>query len=334
MVLVVGLVSVVALALGAASILRRQVAHVRVVAEALADGDFTKSSGVGSRDEIGQMGLALDKATDNLRATMAKVAGSAKDVATAAETLANGNAEVAAGAAEVSARAEVVSTAATEVSRNLTGVSSGSEEMTASIREIAHSTNEAARVAQQAANAAQAANEQIGRLGNSSQEIGNVVKVITTIAEQTNLLALNATIEAARAGEAGKGFAVVAGEVGELARETARATEDISKRVEAIQTDAQGAVSVIAQIAEIVQRINEYQSTIASAIEEETATTNEMGRNVSDAAAGSNEIASGIEGVALSAANSSQVLGEVSRSVDELNRLSVELRERVSSFTY
>lgn len=333
-VLVVGLVSVVALALGAASILRRQVAHVRVVAEALADGDFTKSSGVDSRDEIGQMGLALDKATDNLRATMAKVAGSAKDVATAAETLANGNAEVAAGAAEVSARAEVVSTAATEVSRNLTGVSSGSEEMTASIREIAHSTNEAARVAQQAANAAQAANEQIGRLGNSSQEIGNVVKVITTIAEQTNLLALNATIEAARAGEAGKGFAVVAGEVGELARETARATEDISKRVEAIQTDAQGAVSVIAQIAEIVQRINEYQSTIASAIEEQTATTNEMGRNVSDAAAGSNEIASGIEGVALSAANSSQVLGEVSRSVDELNRLSVELHERVSSFTY
>jgi len=330
----VGLVVVIALALFAANVMRRQVAQVKQVADALAIGDFTVVAGIDTRDEVGRMGHALDTATENLRATMERVAGSAASVAAAAQQLAAGNNQVAAGAEEMSARAGVVSTAATEVSRNLVDVSSGSEEMTASIREIAHSTAEASRAGLQAVEAARAANEQIGRLGISSQEIGNVVKVITQIASQTNLLALNATIEAARAGEAGKGFAVVAGEVGELARETARATEDIAMRVEAIQDDAQGAVAVIAQIAEIVQRINEHQSTIASAIEEQTATTNEMGRNVSDAAAGSEEIAGGIETVALSAATSSQVLGQVSAAVSDLSALAEELKQRVASFTY
>lgn len=332
--LAAGLVVSIALALVAAGVIRRQVTQVRSVADALAKGDFTVNSGVDSKDEIGQMGKALDSATATLRETMAGVANSAVQVASASHVLADANAQVSAGSAEVSARAEVVSTSAQEISRNLAGVSAGSEEMTASIREIAHSTAEAARVGQQAVDAAKAANDQIARLGVSSQEIGNVVKVITTIAEQTNLLALNATIEAARAGEAGKGFAVVAGEVGELARETARATEDIAKRVETIQTDAQGAVSVIGQIEEVVQRINEFQSTIASAIEEQTATTNEMVRNVADAASGSNGIAADIEGVATSAGQSAAVMSSVSASVDELNALSQDLRDRVASFTY
>nr|WP_255633235.1 methyl-accepting chemotaxis protein [Demequina sp. TTPB684] len=330
----VGLVLVIGLALGAAQILRRQVSAVRKVADALADGNFTVASGVDTKDEIGRMGAALDAATRTLRSTMSEVAGSSRSVAAAADQLATGNAAVATGAQEMSTRADMVSTAATEVSRNLTDVSSGSEEMTASIREIAHSTSEAARVGIQAAEAARAADEQIGRLGVSSQEIGNVVKVITQIAGQTNLLALNATIEAARAGEAGKGFAVVAGEVGELARETARATEDIATRVEAIQHDAQGAVAAITQIAQIVEHINEYQSTIASAVEEQTATTNEMGRNVVDAATGSEEIASGIDTVAQAAMSSSQVLTEVSQAIEELNSLSKELSDRVAAFTY
>ena len=144
-------------------------------------------------------------------------------------------------------------------------------------------------------------NATVAKLGESSAEIGNVIKVITSIAQQTNLLALNATIEAARAGEAGKGFAVVANEVKELAKQTAKATEDISRKIEAIQNDTKGAVEAIAQIGKIINQINDIQNTIASAVEEQTATTGEISRNVAEAAKGSNEIAQNITGVAQAA---------------------------------
>src|SRR5581483_7458380 len=150
---------------------------------------------------------------------------------------------------------------------------------------------EAARVATSAVRVAEVTSGAISKLGDSSIEIGKVVKVITSIAEQTNLLALNATIEAARAGEAGKGFAVVANEVKELANETARATEDISRKIDAIQTDTQTAVISIQEITDVIAKINDIQTTIASAVEEQAATTNEIGRNVSEAAKGTTEIA-------------------------------------------
>ncbi len=156
-------------------------------------------------------------------------------------------------------------------------------------------------MAAQAVKVAQRTNGTVGKLGASSDEIGKVIKVITSIAEQTNLLALNATIEAARAGEAGKGFAVVANEVKELAKETARATEEIGRKIEAIQADTGEAVTAIREINGIINQIGEIQTTIAGAVEEQTATTNEMSRNIGEAARGAQEIAHNIQGVARTA---------------------------------
>jgi methyl-accepting chemotaxis protein len=174
----------------------------------------------------------------------------------------------------------------------------------------------------------------VTKLGDSSAEIGDVVKVITSIAEQTNLLALNATIEAARAGEAGKGFAVVANEVKELAQETAKATEDIARRVQAIQGDTTEAVDAIGEIAAIVAQISDRQTTIASAVEEQTATTQEMSRSVAEAAGGTGQIAANITSVSTAADATTQALGQTRTAVDELSRMAADLRTTVARFTY
>jgi hypothetical protein len=177
-----------------------------------------------------------------------------------------------ANADETSTQAGAVTRSAEDVSRNVSTLSAGSEQMSASIREISVNASEAARVATTAVGIATTARDTVAELFAASIEIGNVVKLITSIAEQTNLLALNATIEAARGGESGKGFAVVAGEVKELARETAKATDDIIQRVSAIQGGTNTAVEAISTISDIVGKISDFSTTIASAVEEQTAT--------------------------------------------------------------
>jgi methyl-accepting chemotaxis protein len=189
-------------------------------------------------------------------------------------------------------------------------------------------------VAGEAVGVAERTTSTVTQLGNSSREIGDVVKVITSIAEQTNLLALNATIEAARAGEAGKGFAVVANEVKELAQETARATEDIARRVEAIQADTTGATAAIEQIAAVIGRIHDYQTTIASAVEEQGATTSEMNRSVGEVAGGSSAIAAGVTGVAAAAATTTQGVEQTRAAAEGLATMSAELQQLVSRFRY
>jgi methyl-accepting chemotaxis protein len=314
--------------------LRRSVREVESSLSALERGDLTHDPVARSDDELGRMARSLTSAQAALRATIAQTDRAAQSVAAAAEELTASTTEVAAGAEQTSAQAGVVAAASEQVSRNVQTVAAGAEQMGASIREISQNASEAAKVAGHATDVAATTNEQVARLGVSSQEIGNVVKVITSIAEQTNLLALNATIEAARAGEAGKGFAVVAGEVKELAQETAKATEDIARRVETIQADTAAAVTAIGEISGIIASINDYQLTIASAVEEQTATTNEMSRSVAEAASGSGEIATNITGVASAADASTQSVQQIGSAVDELARMSADLRSATSRFVY
>lgn len=285
-----------------------------------------------SDDEIGKAGVALNSMKNNLRDMIQSIASTAEHVASASEELSSTSHQITANSEETSTQAQVVSSASEQVNRNLQTVATGSEEMSASIKEIAKNAHESAKVATGAVRVAQETNNIVGKLGDSSVEIGQVIKVITSIAQQTNLLALNATIEAARAGEAGKGFAVVASEVKELAKQTAKATEDISRKIEAIQGDTKGAVSAIGQIGEVITQVNDISNTIATAVEEQNATTNEMARNVSEAASGASEIAKNIAGVATAAQSTAQGAGDSAKAAESMAEMSTKLRELVSQF--
>jgi methyl-accepting chemotaxis protein len=280
------------------------------------------------------MAAALETSMENVRAVLTAIGDSSTTLASATEQLSASAQDMGRLADESSAQSGIVAAAAVQVSTNVQTVAAGSEQMGASIREIAQNASEVSRVAGQAVTVADATTGTVAKLGESSLEIAGVVKVITSIAEQTNLLALNATIEAARAGEAGKGFAVVANEVKELAQATAKATEDISRRVLAIQGDTGAAVEAIGRIGEVISSINDYQLTIASAVEEQTATTNEMSRSVQEAAGGSMEIAANITGVSTAADTTTRALGQTQIAVDELSRMATGLRGMVAQFTY
>ena len=260
------------------------------------------------------------------------IADNTTSLAGASEELTSVSQQMSSNAAQTTAQANVVSTAAEQVSQNAHTVSSGVESITASIREISESANEAARVASESVRVVSCANDRITKLGKSSSEIGDVINVITSIAEQTNMLALNATIEAARAGEAGKGFAVVANEVKELAHETGRATEDIRHKIDAIQDDTGQAVDAIGQISEIINEISDFQNTIASAVEQQTSTTCEISRNVSEAAVGSTEIAQNITQVVSAAESTAEGAGNMQMSAQELARMAADLRSLVEEY--
>jgi methyl-accepting chemotaxis protein len=284
------------------------------------------------QDEIGQLGRCLNMFVEKVHDLLTRIAATAQHVSSASEELSATSQQITANSEETSAQASVVSKATEQVSQNLQTVATGAEEMGASIKEIAKNATDAAAFATSAVKIAESTTVTVSKLGESSTEIGQVIKVITSIAQQTNLLALNATIEAARAGEAGKGFAVVANEVKELAKETARATEDISRKIEAIQTDTKAAVDAIASISSVINQINDISGTIATAVEEQNATTNEMARHVSEAAHGSSEISSNITGVAEAAQGTSRGSADTQKAAYELVQMSSQLRRLVEQF--
>ncbi|WP_433604042.1 methyl-accepting chemotaxis protein [Dactylosporangium sp. CA-139114] len=298
------------------------------------DGDLTARLDDTAADETGEVARAANRFIARVQDLVRQMAGAAETLDTSVQSLTTMTNQMAGAATGTSNQAAGVSNAADDVSRNVSAMSAGSEQMGASIREISVNAAEAASVAGNAVGIAATARQTVSELVTASAEIDAVVKLITAIAEQTNLLALNATIEAARAGEAGKGFAVVASEVKDLAQETAKATDDITGRVAAIQTGTTAAVDAISTIGDIVGRISDFSTTIASAVEEQTATTSEMYRSVSEAADNASQIAANITGVAGSAASISDAAGHAAQTTHTVAGVVTDLKTAVGRFRY
>lgn len=333
--LVVGLSSILLALLLAVAITRSITEPLKAVVTVLrsvARGDLTPRVHDASPDEVGRLSVALDDTLDTVANTVNSISNGSTTLSASSEELLAVSQEMGATAEETARQAESVSAAAEQVSHSLQSVSAGAEQMSASIREIAANTNGAAEVGQQAAEMARSTRQTVAELGARSAEISEVTKAITSIAQQTNLLALNATIEAARAGEAGKGFAVVASEVKDLARLTMRSSEDIGHRLTAIQTQTGHAVQAIGQITDIIDQINELQTAVASAVDEQAITTREIGHSITDAATGSADIAGNIVGVADAALGTSRGAAATAQSADELARLAAELLGLVRQF--
>jgi methyl-accepting chemotaxis protein len=304
-------------------------------ARAISAGDLSgQELTSGADDEIGDLMTAMNEMQARLREMIVAVAQMSGHVASSSEDLRGVSDHMSTNAEETANQSRIVSVSGEEVSRNLQAAAAATEQMSDSIKEISKNTTEAAMVSKSAVSTARTTNASVLELAKSSAEIGNVIKVITTIAHQTNLLALNATIEASRAGDAGKGFAVVANEVKELAKQTAIATEEISRKIEAIQGETKTTTQSIGQITAIITQINTISNTIAGAIEDQTTTTNDMVRNVNHAATGSAQIVDNMKAVANAAKNTTQGAEETNEAAQKLSKMATELRQLVSQFKY
>ena len=333
---ILGLAIVGTLCLGCLMIVRQvttPLARVTEAAEQIAVANLSlETLDTGSSDEPGRMAAALARALGVIRTALKEIAENAKALGGSSQNLIAVSDRMGANAEDTAAKTDVASAASDQVSRNIQSVAASAEEMGASIREIARNASEAAKVSAAAVRAAERTNGTVAKLGETSAQIGRVIKLITEIAEQTNLLALNATIEAARAGQAGRGFAVVASEVKELATGTARATADISGQVEMIQRDVRSAIDSIREITGIVTTISDLQTRIAAAVEEQTATTGEITRSMTEAAQGSQDIAQNIVAVAKAAGGTSAGANETRSSAQDVARMAGDLEKLVGLF--
>ncbi len=305
-------------------------ARMREIADG--DGDLTQQVDDSRRDEVGALATVFNRFMGNIATLVRQIGETASTSSAAAQELAVVAAEMTRQSTNGAEQAATAAAAAEQVSSNVQTVAAASEQMGASIHEIARSASEASDAGQSAVTTTDEANVTVGRLGESSAAIGGVVALINSIAQQTNLLALNATIEAARAGEAGKGFAVVAGEVKELAQQTAQATEEITARITQIQTDVEVAVGAISTTTQVIGRVNDHQSSIAGAVEQQSATTSAMAGNVAEAALGATTIADNVRAIAENAQSTAGNVDQVRTAAEELARNSQHVDALVGRF--
>lgn len=324
------------------------------------EGDLTKRLAVSSRDEIGDMALYFNKFVEKIQGIIREVGGSTVALSSASENLSTVSAEIVKSAKELTSQTATVasstatstvninniSASANDMSLGVNTVATAIEEMSSSLNEVSRNCQKESQIAGDANNQAKSTRELMFRLNVSSREIGKIIEVINDIADQTNLLALNATIEAASAGEAGKGFAVVANEVKDLAKQTATATDQISIQIEAMQDNTKNAVTAIEEITKVIEDINMTSQTIVTAVEEQSATINEIAKNVGDASQSAakiaknvNESAQGlstitgtVNSVNTAVANTARGITQVKVSADELAKLSKGLKAIVGLF--
>ncbi|MEE9319332.1 MAG: methyl-accepting chemotaxis protein [Granulosicoccus sp.] len=313
--------------------LQKRVDMLLAAVSAAAGGNLNYPINTEGDDLAGQMARALESLFSEFRRSMNGINDNAAQLTLASESLTSLSIDMKVVAKTNTENAQEAATLTSEVGANTDSVAGATEQMSSSIKEISRNTIEAESVAQDAVVLARSTDKTVRKLAESSAGIGNVVKVITSIAEQTNLLALNATIEAARAGDAGKGFAVVANEVKELAKETARATEQIEERINDIQSDTDSAVNAIESIGGIIGRISEIQSTIAVAIEQQTTVTQEISRAVMQTANGGEAISSLIDGVAEKAKSNQQASDKINTAASDLSEMSLKMQGLVGYFT-
>ena len=309
-----------------------QVQETVEVTHQLAQGNLASRVEIHKKDEIGQMGEALNQAMERMTDTVKTISGNAKDLAKSSEALVSLSQQMSGNSSTTAAQTRAILSHAERVSGSLQSIATSMEEMNVSIKEIAQHARDAASVGGEAVKLAENTYATINKLGESSSQIGDVVRMITSIAQQTNLLALNAAIEAARAGEAGKGFAVVANEVKDLAKKTGTATEEISQKIKLIQEDTQGAVSAINQISEIVNQINGIQNTIAGAVEQQTTVTNNISQEINQAVSGSTEITKNMGGITESTKAVSDGAADARTAAEDLAQMATALRQSVGQF--
>jgi methyl-accepting chemotaxis protein len=340
--IVVVILGAIAAAIGLAFWLVRKVVRpideVVTTLDRVADGDLTPRLGTGrdgeAKDEMARLADALNRTLDRTAEAIRAIDGNADVLAVTASDLTTRNDEVTTAASQVAEEAGAASEGAAGIGDSVTSVAVSTQQMSEAIAEIASSAARATDVAGRAVDVAGHTRDVVTKLGESSEEVGNVIRLIESIAEQTNLLALNATIEAARAGEAGKGFAVVANEVKDLSQETGKATQEIAARIDAIQKDTVDAVTAIEQITAIIDDINAIQTQIAAAVEEQHATTAGIGDTVGGVAAGTDDIVQRIDAVAQATERTSEAMRLNQVEANRLAEMSSELKGLLAQFRF